>query len=199
MRISQLITKNHNIISFLKDLENICKFNGISLLLREGIVSIGENVEVAGYFSADESTLACNLKPSNWLFTMVHESCHMDQYLEGQPIWDNSESVNQIVDWVNGEEISNISYHINRIILLELDCEYRAIEKIKRYNLPINIEEYCQQANSILASYGYTKIYRSWTTPELKEKIYTKFPKKLMSPGYYKKLSNKVLNLFNGA
>lgn len=48
---------------------------------------------------------------------------------------------------------------------VELDCEKRTIEKAKKYNLPVNIKEEIQKANSYILFYTFVKESRKWNTP----------------------------------
>jgi hypothetical protein len=70
---------------------------------------------------------------------------------------------------------------------LEKDCEMRAVEKIRKWGLPISIKQYIQKANTYLYSYHMLPEMKRFPTG-----IYT--DKKLvdMSPSTFKKSYRKV-------
>ena len=89
---------------------------------------------------------------------------------------------------------------VQDVIALELDCEKRAIAKIKKYNLPINLEEYCRKANAYLFSHLYLLEVRKWipriysnkntwmSSPKTLKKEYKNIPRKLYAA--FKKNNN---------
>jgi hypothetical protein len=51
---------------------------------------------------------------------------------------------------------------LKKIQAVELDCEKRTVKKIKKYNLPINIDRYIKEANACLWWYTSVTITRRW-------------------------------------
>ena len=45
---------------------------------------------------------------------------------------------------------------------MELDCERKSVEMIKKFDLPIDIEEYTSIANIYIFYYTYAKKNRCW-------------------------------------
>lgn len=185
---------------FLKDLRVQCHVNNIKLkMVRAKTVDVGGGLRTCGY--CDGKTIAVAKKNKHWLSVLVHESCHLDQYLEGSDLWDR-ESVfgNNILDaWLLGKQVSHLRKAINRIQALELDCEKRSIWKIGYYDLPINTITYIQKANAYILYYNYvyeTGIWKpgSYDDPE----VYLNFPTRFMSERYYRqKLSDKMREIFS--
>lgn len=130
----------------------------------------GEDVESSGYFDSKKNggTLGVGTKrPINeWLPVLAHESCHMDQWSEGFSLWKESESLkyNIFGDWLQGKRCEKKEAYkcIDVLKNIELDCEKRTVEKIKRYNLPIDIKEYIQKANSYIFFYNHMKKTKRW-------------------------------------
>jgi hypothetical protein len=123
----------------------------------------------AGYFSSEPPELAVATKhddPTDWLSLMVHESCHMDQYLDNRVTWDmGSMAYVHFFTWLTGENIylpHEIEAAVDGVIDVELDCERRSVDKIKKYDLPINIEKYKRRANSYLYAIRFFGIHRKW-------------------------------------
>lgn len=120
---------------------------------------------------------------NTWIEVFVHETCHVDQNIE-RPKWFSSteRALQKISDWLEGKEVEGIWRAIKSVQAMEHDCETRAIEKIKKHKLEINLKEYIQKANSCLVSYSITKKSRKWIPASYSNKeIYSKFPVKLMT------------------
>ncbi len=153
----------------------------------------------AGYFTSDPPELAMSLKNKrieNTMGLLAHESSHMDQYLDNRVEWEKSVlSYSIFYDWVEGEdkyEEHEIATAAEDVINLELDCERRAVDKIKRYNLPIDLVEYKKKANSYLYAirffseirkyhpkiYAHNEVWR--VSPTNFKSNYTKIPSKLL-------------------
>lgn len=103
-----------HIQTFIYSLRRQAKALGIKLILSSSkkYVSMGkDDVETSGYFDAksgsNKGVLGVGTKrPINeWLPVLVHESCHMDQWNEGLPIWKKSENMryNLFDDWLAGK------------------------------------------------------------------------------------------------
>jgi hypothetical protein len=197
-----------NIQTFIYSLKRKAKSLDVNLVIdstrKEVIMIEGDenDTESAGYFDTPKGKGKLGLgtkRPINeWLPVLVHESCHMDQWSEGLPIWKETENMryNIFGDFLKGKRCILKEAHKCMDILkkVEIDCEIRSIEKIKKYKLPINIKEYIQKANAYIFSYNWMKKTRRWVDsdslykPEVLEIIDTEFynsydetPKKIES------------------
>ena len=167
------------------------KENNIKLLLEKSksIFYPNSNLIVNGYFDIKTMALAVAIdKPlSDWIMLFAHESSHMDQWIDKCVCWNNSiidefDSTEYIDKWISGEEFSQD--FVDKIITytrdLELDCERRTIEKAKFYNLPVNITEEIQKANSYIYFYTLLRDFRKWSLPEKSpyqlEEVWRKMP-----------------------
>lgn len=184
---------------FIEDVRRDCKIAGIKLELRpvKRVRIDPGGAMVAGYFIEGESLIVAK-KCSYWLATLVHESSHMDQWIENSEIWNNDEKHGTAVlqDWLNGKDVKNIGKAINNIINLELDCERRALKKINEYDLPINTSTYIQHANDNILHYRWIQKTRRWNNDLTGIGIYRKMPTRFMSDNYYKKLSPKIERIY---
>lgn len=162
-----------NIKSFVQLIINTCKDYNVplSMLKTDAVKCPPENIECAGFFDSDplHFAIACKGHYNIWLGTFVHESCHLDQWLEDSEFWtlpnfDGNPLV--IFDkWItNSLEISEETKKliIDFLVNLELDCEQRTITKIKKYNLPINLSRYMQKSNAYVWSYRLIGETRNW-------------------------------------
>lgn len=168
---------------------------------------------INGKYPKGELGIALGDGPKETIKTLIHESCHMDQFVSGEYAWSDTflydckdnkikESVDLIDEWINGRELSDsvLNDVINCSLNVELDCERRSAEKIKKYNLDIDIEEYTQQANSYIYFYRFIKETRAWykKTPYQVKKVWSIMPKTFNNdysfvPEEYKKAYRKLL------
>lgn len=168
------------------DLENINRF--ISSLKRktkqlhvkleitdDKFVVLSDNIKCGGFFYEKQGrtpgilTTSTGKAINTWLPILVHESCHMDQWYDNCEEWQryNEADSGALDRWLEGK-----NYPLNKIYNvidisrdLELDCEQRAVKKIIRFNLPLDIKEYIQKANCYIFFYNYLKITRKWSEP----------------------------------
>lgn len=169
-----------NIRRFKADLRAQCKKHNIKLKLIHAptINYVGNaKIQVSGYFDSDamELAVATDKAPNEWLEILIHESCHLDQYLDDNDFWNDSfiDDVDSsaILDlWLNKRIELNpkqIKDVVKKIIDLERDCDLRAIEKIKKYNLDsiIDLRQYTRKSNAYHLSYDAVAQLRKWNKP----------------------------------
>lgn len=170
----------NKVSEFKRDLRAMCKKHGIKLkLINTPTIDYVENksIQVSGYFDSGASILAVatGKAKNEWLEILIHESCHLDQYLESSPNWMNQDlcdvDVNSILDlWLNKHiELTAKQQKVifEKIIDCERDCDSRAIEKIKKYNLDsiIDLQRYIQKSNAYHLSYDAVRKLRKWNQP----------------------------------
>lgn len=161
---------------FIVKITGYAQENGITVALKHtDCVRMGV-LKVNGYFCSADMTFAVALgrkpkpKPQNeWLSTFVHESCHMDQYLENSRAWRHTIlgcNPSELIDlWMRGVielKPTILQQMILGVLNLELDCEQRSVKKIKKHKLPIDITEYTQKANSYVYFYHMVGQRREW-------------------------------------
>ena len=194
---------------------NVCRFflselyradaNDITLNITDtkNLVLSGD-FKCQGYFDSVPGILACaagSRKIHHWLMTLVHETCHMDQFLEDRTTWRQYEKTIAIDDWLSGKKFSNeaVERAINTTQMLELDCERRAVSKIKKFNLPIDLDEYIQKANAYVFFHQYMKESRQWPVPPASpygDKIWPHMPKRFLLSNSYLTLPDTYRQLF---
>ena len=128
----------------------------------------------AGYYEKPEKNMLAFAtgKPLNeWLPIALHESCHMEQFLEKSEYWTNTmmdngkDATDILFSWINGEEITyDVTDIAMRALYVELDCERRTLEKIISYGLQDIIEpiEYTKRSNAYVYFYLYIVESRKW-------------------------------------
>lgn len=192
---------NTNITKLIADISKKCIENKINFRLEYAEQIDTNNIPCSGYF--DESSLVVATKKKNiqdWLDILIHESCHLDQFVEKSPVWVPDELGLYVVeDWIKNKKINSkkVETAFINTINLELDCEKRTVRKIKKYKLKINTKEYIQKANSYLFGYGVSFHKKTWpSTPYEKPYIYKKMPKKFLKAEDYFNIPSEILKLY---
>lgn len=158
---------------------------------------------VNGYFVTNDNldkTLAVAVqKPEReWVGVLAHEFSHWCQASQELPLWQECQPIFALFDeYLLGK--SSLSQQeneavIDKILSLELDCEKRAMEWVREYQLPIPLNEYIQKANSYLFFYEYLKRNPKWygqdsapfEIPELWQKMPTSFQESYAQEEYLK-------------
>ena len=130
---------------------------------------------------------------------LVHEYGHLTQWVDDTPLWKSVEVSMPILDgWLAGTEHPDIAKHIGNCRDLELDNEKRAVNIIKKFELPIDIPRYRKKANSYVMFYNYMLISRRWCTPKnspySNKRVIEAMPDKFNMN--YNKLPKKIEKLF---
>jgi len=192
---------NKNIQKLISDITTKCIQNGINLRLEYVDQVDQENIPCSGYF--DEETLAVATKKEktqDWLDILAHESCHLDQFLEGPPVWiPDKDSLFIVEDWIHGKNLhkKTLEKGFKNAISIELDCEKRTVIKMQKYKIRFNKKQYIQKANSYLFSYIYAFVNRTWyPKPYENPKIYNNMPIKFLTIEEYFDINSKYFRYF---
>jgi hypothetical protein len=163
------VFKDKNSISFIEEVIANCKLYGVKCSIRDvSYVKLG-TFRCGGWFDGEDRELVCSMKNGKGLALLVHEFSHFQQWAENSELWElasrkNSHSV--MHDWIEGKPIRGIRKHIGICRDLEADAERRAVKMIKKYNLPIDINEYIRGANAYIYFYNYILKIRRWSSPK---------------------------------
>lgn len=182
------------------DIASKCLDNGFSFKLEaKKSVQAGQGIECSGYF--DEKDLIVASKKKDWKDVLVHESCHLDQFVENSKYWREGEDGIIVMDkWLMKKANYNkkrLEKAVQDTILLELDCEKRTVKKMIKYGIKFNKTRYIQKANAYLLSYWASYRDRKWYPfPYEKKSIYGKMPKVFMKEEEYLTSDNKWLRLY---
>lgn len=131
-----------------------------------------EGIKSSGYFqiSNKKPFLACAIGSdiTEWLPVFVHEYCHFLQWKKGLKVWTQSEyiTLDQIVKIQSNKSIKldEMVRILGDLRNLELDCEKRTVEIIRKYRLPIDIKTYIKKANAYVFFYTHIQQYRQWAS-----------------------------------
>jgi hypothetical protein len=175
---------------FVNSIKRKCKYHGVNLVLtpsKQVILTDDYKNECSGYFSGDEKLLvvACGKPAKNWIDVLVHESCHMDQWIKNDPRLEEwGAACSSMWDYLQGIKLLN-STQLRKVedlvIENELDCEKRSVEKIKEWGLPISIENYIKESNTYVFSYRLMGKYKRFPSGLAKDrKLVEAAPKRFL-------------------
>lgn len=167
-----------------------------------------------GYFIASDETSAGELAVATgkkslntWISTFAHESSHMDQWIAQCSAWKNgskydfdySEILQMWIDHIVELNPNQKAKIITGVRNLELDCERRAVKKMKVYGLPVDIKEYIQKANAYVYFYTIMGLKRKWykigQEPYVVDGVWGNMPTHFNND--YSKISPSLKKVFN--
>ena len=167
-----------NTDQFLEVVRKDVEESGGSLHLpMERSVDLGDGVMCNGYWDEETKVLAAARAQSEpkFLRLLVHEYGHFRQWKEKRKAYwiSYTHPLTEILDrtlediffsWLNGEECNKelVKFTCDVARDLELDCERVTIKLIKKYKLPIDIDEYCQRAAAYTYFYNTLPETRKW-------------------------------------
>ena len=160
--------KKDNVLKFIEQLKQDCKSNKIGLFLYNQKFLIDDGDKFGGWFCPNKRELHCsfpNKLQTKYVELLVHESCHMDQFINQTPKWvkeQNNDSLSIFWEWLKNPTKININQHLLNVQLMEAECEQLSIQKIIDLDLGINIQQYIQKANSYLVFYTVLKETKKW-------------------------------------
>lgn len=166
----ELRVSDENVQKFLNDIKTNLKKHKFKLVLSLEDLKIGKN-SVSGWFDESDKELAISIKDSEWLSVLVHEYCHFLQHIENDSTilaleYGDENHLSDVWDWLDGKfeffskQDKNMAF--NKVIQMELNCERRAVEKIKEYKLPIDLDDYISSAHIYLYYYLFAKKHKKW-------------------------------------
>lgn len=164
--------------TFFKLVKSECQRYGVELVLGEGVTVEVNGGQCAGFFQdrpVAKLSIAIGKPANDWIEILAHEYCHLKQWVENCSAWHDQKVHNiecsDLLDlWINHQiEFTDhqLNDYINRIIMVEKDCEERTVALIKELNLPIDVENYARKANAYLFFYHRVKKYRKWSNPNI--------------------------------
>ncbi len=196
---------------FIQELKNKTQANGVKFIIGEEatVKYFNNDLRVSGYF-VDYGTptlaIATGKDINEWFMILLHESSHMDQWIEQSAYWvdsfiDGREAVDYIDEWLNGKDFDEDSLNsiFHKAIMVELDCERRTIQKAKNYGFDIDFESEIKKANSYILFYLFIKEYRMWYSvnkaPYQIKEVWQEMPSSFDID--YTKLDDKLKKLYN--
>ena len=190
-----------NVRAFINYVKGHCKEVGIKCDIRPvKYLVLSGNIRCSGYFCEETMRLVVAGKSKDWLGVLAHEYAHLTQWQDKSTnIWNTgSTGVTHLDDWLGGKKIRSIKKAIEQSRDLELDNEKRTVKLIKKWKLPIDLNDYIKKANAYLQFYNYMRISRRWSKPN-NSPYSNKAIYEVMPPNFrmnYNKMAEKYLKLY---
>lgn len=160
---------SHEFVEYVKQ---ECKNNNVTCMLRPSGYLRMDGITCTGLFyeinNNERGVLKVAMNSDLAYEILVHEYCHMTQWIDQTKEWKNHQRIDPIKfsGWLKGEKCKSIKKYIEWIIALELDNEKRAVNTIKKLNLDfIDIDLYIKRANAYLQFYNWVLENRRWSSP----------------------------------
>ena len=152
---------------FIEWVKKQCKQHGVKCDLRKvKYLKLSGNIKCSGYFDEDSKQLVVAMNNTDWLGIIVHEYCHMTQWLDGVKVWtDGCIGLEKVEEWLSGKSVRGIKSALAKSRDLELDNEKRSVALIKKWDLKIDIDDYIRKANAYVMFYNYMYHTRKWSAP----------------------------------
>ncbi len=129
------------------------------------LFSENSNDYSSGFFcdNPKEFAVAVGKPQKEWFPIFIHEYNHFLQWKEQSKEWLNCDDV-FFDHWLSDNTVNTrkVNKGIASLITLELDCEKRSVEMIKKFKLNIDTEHYIKCANSYVLFYNILKEKRQW-------------------------------------
>jgi len=190
-----------NVRAFINHVKGHCKEVGIKYQIRPvKYLVLSGNIRCSGYFCEETMRLVVAGKSKDWLGILTHEYAHLTQWQDKSTnIWKTgSTGVTHLDDWLGGKKIRSIKKAIQQSRDLELDNEKRTVKLIKKWKLPIDLNDYIKKANAYIQFYNWMRYSKRWSSPG-KAPYGNKTIYEAMPPNFrmnYKKMSDKYLKLY---
>lgn len=155
--------------NFLNYVRLECKKHGVKLRLSP-YKRVKAHGYCAGYFCSSIPEIAVARKNKDFWSILVHEFCHMQQWIEQVPEWVESKTTGGYEAWelmegyLSGTDYpqQDIDEAFAIIIKCERDCDMRTVKMVKKYNLPIDVSMLIKQSNAYHWFYHIVKEKRKW-------------------------------------
>lgn len=176
----------------LADIRAVARKNGVKLYFSKKERIKCDNVFVSGYFDDIKKVVAVSQFNdfTKFISMLAHESSHMDQWIEDKFLWKKcSIGYTTFFEWLDGKEGFSkdiLEESVQDIIRLELDCEKRAIRKLKKYKVPIDIDMYIRKMNCYLYGYLFFLEKRIWIQGIYNDEFVTASAPKTVKSSYKK-------------
>lgn len=165
----KISSDNEIVQKFIDYVHSHLRKHKFKLVLHIDSLKIGDN-PVSGYFSEDDKEIVISIKEENWLDVLVHEYNHFVQFVNNEECYINlnqgeSNFLSEMWDWLDKEEEyeqARLDLIFETVVKMELDCEKKSIETIKKFDLPIDLNEYVSTAHIYLYFYLYARKFRVW-------------------------------------
>lgn len=167
------------VAKFLGHIEEQCEENNVALIYHPSDFIGPERCR--GYFAEPEGGGEGELKVavkndiSDWFPVLVHEYCHLLQWIDKEPTYKactigKEGDAGTFMDYWLEKQVDldddKRSEYFKKVREMELNNERRAVDIIKIWNLPINLNRYIRQASAYIYFYIAAEKFQCWYDPK---------------------------------
>lgn len=138
---------------------------GVAVLMDPGKEVDCDGLKTSGWFDGDDKRLVCATKQplEVWLGTLIHEYCHLTQWVEQTELWRvNYKTCDRVREWLDGKSVPNIGQYVVAMREMEAECERRAIRMMRELDAPLDVERYARGANAYIHFHNIMLEKRKW-------------------------------------
>ena len=139
---------------------------GVAVLLSPDTNVDCDGNKVQGFFTEEEPfprmVVGTGAEEQLWLGCLLHEYCHLTQWVEQTPLWLADGKSDNIDEWLAGKAIRCPRKAISLRREMEADCERRTVRLIQELQAPINLPHYIRAANSYIHFHNVMADKRKW-------------------------------------
>lgn len=185
---------------FLQWVKDQCKKHGIKTRLNNvSYLKLSGNIRCSGYFDETDRVLAVAMNRKDWVEILVHEYCHLTQWVDGIDLWEKGGvGISKVDEWLAGKRVANIKKYLGYNRDLELENEKRSVALIKEWGLNVDLDMYIKKANAYVQFYNYLYHSRKWSDPKNSpygnQKVVEAMPTKFNLK--YSEMSKRLLKLY---
>ena len=98
------------------------------------------------------------------MLILVHEYSHFEQWRDKRRAFTNDAASYDFFLWIHGKRLSRRKAKdaANATRNVELDCEKLAVQNVKKFGLPLDVDAYIQQANAYVHFHNWAYLRRQW-------------------------------------
>ncbi len=167
--------KQKQVDDFITVVRHCCKLLNVQLVFGKGKTVRLDSESVRGYFcppegkSAGQLRVATGVPRARWIGVLCHEFGHMSQWFYRDPCFhatlkDGRDPETVMDRWTAGVNYSpaTVQEAFDIIRCYERDADDRAMQFIKDYDLPVNLNTYKRDSENMDYSYEQMMNNRKW-------------------------------------
>ena len=140
---------------------------GCAVIIKPSVYIECDGAKVGGYFDCEPLipvlTVAKLRLDGMWLGILMHEYCHLTQWVENCDAWrETLKYDDSVLDWVGGKRTKNIQANIKATQAMEADNERRTLRLIQELDAPIDVIDYAKRANAYIHFHNVIANERAW-------------------------------------
>ncbi len=137
----------------------------VTVILSASTSVDSDGIQVGGYFCGETRALAVATQRDEqaWLGVLLHEYCHLTQWVEGTATWRDYRD--DMWHWLNGKAVRDYRGAVRAVQACEEDNERRTIRLIRELGAPLDLSTYARAANAYLHFHNTVADTRKWYRP----------------------------------